>query len=56
MQVKGNGSFLMYAGREPQDITIDDSSMPYEFDEERGSLTVQLGGGDKLTREVVVQF
>ncbi len=56
LQVKGNGSFLMYAGQEPQHVTIGDAEAEFSYDAATRGLRVQLAQGEKLTREVTVQF
>ncbi len=55
-QVKGNGSFLIYASQAPQTVQVDGADTEHAYDAATGGLTVQLAAGDKLTREVVVRF
>lgn len=56
LQVKGNGSFLMYANQKPSRVTVGDDPAEVEWDAATGAAAVMMEGGDKLTRQLTVFF
>lgn len=56
VQVKGHGSFLLYANTAPKSITVDDSGVEHAYDASTGSLTLTLPESGKLNHTISMQF
>ena len=53
--IKGHGTLLLYSNRAPSSVTAELGSLPFDYDQAKGRLTVSLAG-EHLQQDVVVSW
>lgn len=51
--VKGHGTLLLYSNAAPSSVHADSCSLPFQYDDQSGRLTVSLSG-ERLQQDVAV--